>query len=103
MCERVQEHRVFGSSSFNLLGLSQGSVLARHIIQHCDLGQHKVHRFLSAGGPNMGVSRQPSCVTSNILCQLVAFIESSFALLDTLQNWLAPAGYWRNTRNFIKY
>lgn len=37
------------------------------------------------------------------LCRLVAFIEDAASSLEFLRQVLAPAGYWRSTRNFIKY
>ena len=50
-CKTVQEHPIFGKSDFNLVGISQGGMLSRAMIQDCDLGEHKVRNYLSIAGP----------------------------------------------------
>jgi len=62
-CAKIQQHPVFGKSDFNLIGISQGGILSRYLIQACDLGKHKVHNYLSIGGPQQGVQEVPGCYT----------------------------------------
>ena len=50
-CQTVQNHAIFGKSDFNLIGISQGGMLSRAMIQDCDLGEHKVRNYLSIAGP----------------------------------------------------
>jgi len=50
-CEQVQKHPVFGKGDFNIMAMSQGGILSRDMIQHCDLGSYKVHNYISLGGP----------------------------------------------------
>ena len=57
----MKNHPIFGKSNFNIIGLSQGALIGRYIIQHCDLGKNKVHKFLSVGGPLMGTHTHPEC------------------------------------------
>jgi triacylglycerol esterase/lipase EstA (alpha/beta hydrolase family) len=45
---------------FNVMGLSQGSLLARYIVEKCPI-KGKVRNYLSIGGPNMGVNEVPGC------------------------------------------
>jgi triacylglycerol esterase/lipase EstA (alpha/beta hydrolase family) len=42
------------------MGLSQGSLLARYIVEKCPI-KGKVRNYLSIGGPNMGVNEVPGC------------------------------------------
>ena len=58
---------------------------------------------MAVGSPNMGVQRQSDCPSAFTLCRIVAFVEDTASSLHSIQQWLAPAGYWRSTRNFIKY
>ena len=61
LCTKIQSHRIFGNTNFNIIGMSQGALISRYLIQDCDLGQYKVHNFLSIGGPMMGVQKTPNC------------------------------------------
>jgi triacylglycerol esterase/lipase EstA (alpha/beta hydrolase family) len=56
---------VFGKSDINLIGISQGNMVARWIIEACDLGAHKVHNYLSISGPQQGVQAVPECLTGD--------------------------------------
>jgi len=60
-CDKIKAHPVFGKGNFNIIGISQGGLLARDMIQNCDLGEHKVHNYISLGSPQMGVQKFPDC------------------------------------------
>lgn len=47
------------------MGLSQGSLIARYIVEQCDM-KGTVRNYLSIGGPNMGVSDIPGCFKGKI-------------------------------------
>ena len=49
-----------------------------------------MHNFLSIGGPQMGVMKQPGCLEGP-LCNALAKIEEEIAYYNELQNHLAPA------------
>lgn len=51
-CKQIQSHPVFSKSDFNVIGVSQGNIVAKYIIEACDLGEHKVHNYLSISGPH---------------------------------------------------
>jgi palmitoyl-protein thioesterase len=61
-------------------GLSQGALLARYIIEECNFGG-KVKRFLSIGGPHMGVSALPHC-EDNIICRPINTLTKSMVYSD---------------------
>jgi len=51
-CEVIKKHEVFGKAShLNLVGFSQGGMIARYIVEMCDLEGIQLHRYLSIGGP----------------------------------------------------
>jgi len=95
-CKTVQEHPIFGKSDFNLVGISQGGMLTRGMIQDCDLGEHKVRNYLSIAGPQMGVQKTPSCL-DGVLCDILTWVEDHIAFFSVAQEHLAPAAYWRDT------
>lgn len=76
--------------------------MARDIIQNCDLGTHKVHNFLSLGGPQMGIQQKPVCENEH-LCNIIDYVEDNLLSYRVVQDMLAPAAYWRNTVNQEKF
>jgi hypothetical protein len=53
-CSKLQNHFVFGQEDFNILALSQGALIGRHVIEACDL-RVKVRNFITVGSPNNGI------------------------------------------------
>jgi palmitoyl-protein thioesterase len=86
---------------FNVVGLSQGALLARYMVEECDM-PGKVRNLLSFGGPHMGVDSVPSC-TSGMMCEAINYIAKKLVYTNVVQNWLAPAGYFRDTRHLSTY
>ena len=52
-CKKIQEHPVFGNQEFNVVGLSQGALIGRYIVESCDT-KHNVRNLITVGGPNNG-------------------------------------------------
>merc|ERR1712100_811809 len=59
-CNHLKENENFKGKDISVVGLSQGSLLARYIIEECDFGG-SVKRYISIGGPQMGVAAIPHC------------------------------------------
>ena len=59
------------------MGLSQGALLARYIVESCPI-QGKVRNWASIGGPNMGVADVPNCF-SGPFCDSINSIARSLA------------------------
>ena len=56
-CEKVAANKAF-AGDFNVIGLSQGGVLARYIVEECEM-PGTVKRMATLGGPHMGVDLIP--------------------------------------------
>ena len=67
-CEQVASNPDF-QGEFNVVGLSQGGLLARYIVEECDM-KGKVRNMLTIGGPHMGVDAIPHCI-SGVFCGLI--------------------------------
>jgi palmitoyl-protein thioesterase len=48
-------------TNISVVGLSQGSLIGRWVIQNCPTFKGTVRRYISIGGPQMGVARIPGC------------------------------------------
>jgi palmitoyl-protein thioesterase len=86
---------------FSIMALSQGSLLGRIVIQMCDM-PGRVKRFVSIGGPQMGVSAFPQC-TGGIICNTLAKIIGSAVYYSFAQNNIGPAGYFRDMKHYDNY
>jgi palmitoyl-protein thioesterase len=83
------------------MGLSQGSLIARYIVEECDM-KGTVRNYLSIGGPNMGVSDVPGCF-GNALCAKVNFVARHLAYTHFVQSFVGPAGYFRDPDHMDHY
>lgn len=87
---------------FDLIGFSQGTLVARYILQHCPI-KGKIRNFVSFGGPLNGQSYRNGCSPDNFICVLQNwFINDVVYLPYSQQNW-SVAGYWKNKNNMKAY
>lgn len=50
----------------------------------------------------MGVDAVPNCI-SGFICDIVNFVAKKLVYLGFAQNWVAPAGYFRDVNNYATY
>lgn len=100
-CEKIKNHPVFGSRQFNIVGLSQGSLIGRYIVESCDL-PHPVRNLVTIAAPNNGIEFSQYCAqgeaTGNIFCEIQDKItkHSTFSPYSQLvQMTLGPSNYLR--------
>jgi palmitoyl-protein thioesterase len=75
--------------------------LARYIAEECEM-PGKVRNMATLGGPHMGVDAVPGCF-EGVICDIVNKIAKKLVYLDVVQNWFAPAGYFRDVNNMAAY
>ncbi|KAI5073142.1 hypothetical protein GOP47_0011155 [Adiantum capillus-veneris] len=102
VCETVKSLSAL-QSGYNIVGLSQGNVIARGIIQWCEDGP-PVNNLISIGAPHAGTASVPYCGTlfledveqdaeSKVICSLADFMIKLGVYTSYVQNHLGPAGY----------
>ena len=84
-----------------MLGLSQGGLLARDIVERCDTAG-TVRNMATLGGPNKGVDAIPNCF-SGIICDLVNSVARHFVYSSFIQDICGPCGYFRDPSNLSTY
>jgi palmitoyl-protein thioesterase len=99
-CEKVASNPDF-QGEFNVVGLSQGGLLARYIAEECEM-PGKVRNLLTMGGPHMGVDAIPGCFTG-FMCNILNFMAKKVVYTNFGQNFFAPAGYFRDVQNYDTY
>lgn len=76
---------------YNIVGLSQGNMVGRGVVEFCD-GGPPVRNFISLAGPHAGTASIPFCGSG-----LICILEDCFVKLEiyrsSFQENLAPASY----------
>jgi palmitoyl-protein thioesterase len=99
-CESVKNHPAF-QGDFSVLGISQGTLLARYVIQKCDI-KGKVKNFVSINGPHMGIAGIPH-LTCGWLCDEINNLAGKVVYTSSFQDHLAPAGYYKDKYHLDVY
>ena len=112
-CEYLKQNQYYSQArALNLVGLSQGGLMARSILEDCDIAEGgKVRNILTIGTPNMGVSEMPELgcneedVPANMsfVCELEHSLMATFPYTKWAQDNLAAAGYVRNSAEYQVY
>ena len=99
-CKKIKAHPIFGNRQFNILGLSQGSLIGRYIVETCDL-QYPVYNLVTVGGPNNGVDFEQNCndQNDNTRCEvqkLINKIPMVGLYSKIVQSTVGPSNYFRD-------
>ncbi|XWS77314.1 hypothetical protein CRYUN_Cryun01aG0250300 [Craigia yunnanensis] len=89
------------SEGYNIVGLSQGSMIGRGIIEFCD-GGPPVQNFISLAGPHAGTASIPFC-GSALICILLDSLIKSEIYSNYVQEHLAPSGYLKIPTDMTDY
>jgi palmitoyl-protein thioesterase len=84
-----------------VVGLSQGGLLARSIVEECDTNK-PVRNFATLGGPHRGVAASPNCF-SGFYCDIINYVIDTFVYFPTIQDYIAPASYFRDPTQLDTY
>lgn len=97
-CAKVKADPEF-ANGLSVVGLSQGGLIARYIAEACGVN---VHTAVTLGGPHMGVSKLPNCL-SGFVCALVNDALDQGVYSPFSQDHVGPAGYFKDQFDFANY
>ena len=88
-------------SDFALVSISQGGILARYIIEKCQMNG-VVKRFISIGGPLAGTHQLPHCLRG-VVCHILNSFADWFCYKGYVQKTFGPSGYFRVSNHLDRY
>ena len=98
LCSKLKVHPTF-QDKFSIMGISQGTLLGRYLIQKCDI-KGKIINYLSFDGPQQGIGNIPK-LTCGIVCDWINYLTVD--LIYSLENYLSPSSYYKYKYNIQKY
>ncbi len=89
-CEKIKANPNF-QGKFSVLGISQGTLIGRYIVEKCDM-KGQVAKYMSFDGPQMGIASIPK-ITCGSFCEWLCNITAPLAY--KLRDIVAPCGYYK--------
>ena len=99
-CEIISSDSNY-QNDFAIVSISQGGVLARYVIEKCQMAG-TVKKFISIGGPLAGTHQLPHCFRG-VVCHILNSFADWFCYKGYVQKTFGPSGYFRVSNHLKRY
>ena len=101
-CANIKKIKDF-EGKFNIMGVSQGTLIGRYIIEKCNM-KGKVQNYVSFMGPQMGIGYIPK-LSCGKFCDIFNNLVANFNKKNPklLAEKIAPASYWKYRYQYDQY
>ena len=101
-CTNIKKIKDF-EGKFNIMGVSQGTLIGRHVIEKCNM-KGKVQNYVSFMGPQMGIGYIPK-LSCGKFCDIFNNLVANFNKKNPklLAEKIAPASYWKYRYQYDQY
>ncbi|XP_022158124.1 palmitoyl-protein thioesterase 1-like, partial [Momordica charantia] len=101
-CDKVKKLEYL-RGGFNIFAISQGTLIARGLIELCD-GAPPIKNFISLAGPHAGVASVPYCEQIfSKCCPIVEILFDVAVYTDIVQNLTTAATYYKVPEQIEEY
>ena len=99
-CKIISSDENF-QGDFAIVSISQGGVLARYVIEKCEM-RGTVKRFVAIGGPLAGTHQLPHCLRG-VACHILNSFADWFCYKGYVQKTFGPSGYFRTSNHLERF
>ena len=100
-CDKLASDPIFAGKDISVIGISQGGLIGRYIIQKCDFGG-RVMRYGTLSSPQMGLIRLKH-ETCDIYCTIQDWLLKLVPYFEFTQDIYAPSNYYKDMYNYDSY
>ena len=97
-CQKLAKEESVLSAGFTLIGFSQGGLIARAVLQKCDIGKY-INKLITFGAPHSGVAIIPFTSPASFMNWSVL----KLCFYQLIKNHVGPCGYIRSSRYYDSY
>ena len=97
-CKKLEKEQETLKDGFTLIGFSQGGLIARGVLQKCEVGKY-IRRLITFGAPHSGVALIPFTAETSFMNKTVLRL----CFYGFIQNHVGPCGYIRSSRYYDSY
>jgi palmitoyl-protein thioesterase len=100
-CNKIEEYRGILTDGYILIGMSMGGLIARGILQICDIGQYAT-KLITLGTPHMGITTVPS-FEKNWMIDLFNKIFKTFAYSNVFQGFVGSTNFFKIPEKYTEF
>lgn len=101
LCDKInKDDKIIGQ--FNIVGAGPAGLMARYVVEECQLEKKTVRNLLTLGSPNMGTESLPFCY-KGFACKIANHIAHKISMWKFVQEFLPLAETLYDSEHMQRY